>query len=283
VKDRVYPPVILSFRGIFAALGLRFTVEGGHHVPRTGPAILASNHVGYLDFTFVGWGARESGRLVRFMAKESVFRHRISGPLMRGMHHIAVDRAAGSQSFRDAMAMLKDGEVVGIFPEATISRSFMLKEFKPGAVRMAQAAGVPLVPTVVWGSQRIYTKGRPKDFRRTHKAITIAFGEPMTPGKRDDPDAVAAEYRKRMEALLDHVQRSYPDSPSGPEDRWWLPAALGGTAPTPEEAAAMELAEAAAKAEKAEKAGGSLTEKPAAGPTAGPTAAPGTGPSTGAE
>jgi len=244
VKDRVYPAVIQGFRGIYAALGLRFSIEGAHHIPRTGGAILASNHVGYLDFTFVGWGARPSGRLVRFMAKESVFRHRVSGPLMRGMHHIPVDRNAGSQAFRDGMAMLKAGEVVGIFPEATISRSFMLKDFKPGATRMAQATGVPVIPTVVWGSQRIYTKGRPKDFFGRGKAITIAYGDPLLPGKRDNPDEVAAQLRERMAELLERVQKSYPDSPSGPEDSWWLPASMGGTAPTPEEAAAMDAAEA---------------------------------------
>jgi 1-acyl-sn-glycerol-3-phosphate acyltransferase len=244
VKDRVYPSVIFGFRVVFRAMGLRITIEGPENVPVEGGAILASNHVGYLDFTFVGWGVRSRHRLVRFMAKESVFRHWASGPLMRGMHHIPVDRAAGSQAFREGMAMLRAGEVVGIFPEATISRSFMLKDFKPGAVRMAQAAGVPLIPTVIWGSQRIYTKGRPTDFRGRGKAITIAYGEPLTPGKRDDPDEVAAELRRRMAELLDRAQRGYPDVQSGPDDRWWLPAALGGTAPSPEEAAAMDAADA---------------------------------------
>jgi 1-acyl-sn-glycerol-3-phosphate acyltransferase len=244
VKDRVYPAVILGFRLAFRALGLRISVEGVEHVPAQGGAVLAANHVSYLDFTFVGWGARPRRRLVRFMAKEAVFRHRISGPLMRGMHHIPVDRAAGSQAFRDALAMLKAGEVVGIFPEATISRSFVLKDFKPGAVRLTQAAGVPLVPTVVWGGQRLYTKGRRPDVRRRGKAITIAFGEPLVPGRRDDPAEVEAELRRRMGALLEQAQKSYPDTPSGPDDRWWLPAALGGTAPTPEEAAAMDAADA---------------------------------------
>jgi 1-acyl-sn-glycerol-3-phosphate acyltransferase len=248
VKDRVYPVVILGFRAVFGALALRITVEGAENVPAEGGAVLASNHVGYLDFTFVGWGVLPRRRLVRFMAKESVFRHRISGPLMRGMHHIAVDRAAGSQAFRDAMAMLKAGELVGIFPEATISRSFVLKDFRPGAVRMAQAAGVPLIPAVVWGSQRIYTKGRRPDVRGRGKAITIAYGEPLVPGRRDDPAAVEAELRRRMSALLERAQQAYPDVPSGPEDRWWLPSALGGTAPTPEEAAALDAADAARSA-----------------------------------
>jgi 1-acyl-sn-glycerol-3-phosphate acyltransferase len=244
VRDIVYPPVILVARGVFGAMGLRFDVHGADHVPRQGGAVLASNHVSYLDFAFIGFGTREVGRLVRFMAKESVFRHPVSGPLMRGMHHIPVDRAAGSASFREALAALKAGELVGVFPEATISRSFELKDFKPGAVRMAQAAGVPLIPTITWGGQRIYTKARPRDFRGRGKAVTVAFGEPLTPGKRDDGDVVALELRSRMDALLHQVRRAFPQQPTGDDDRWWLPASMGGTAPTPEEAAALDAAEA---------------------------------------
>jgi 1-acyl-sn-glycerol-3-phosphate acyltransferase len=245
VRDLVYPPVVLLGRGLFAALGLRFTIDGAHDVPRQGGAVIASNHVSYLDFTFVGYGTREVGRVVRFMAKESVFRHPVAGPLMRGMHHIPVDRAAGSTAFREAMAMLKAGELVGVFPEATISRSFELKEFKAGAARMAQAAGVPIVPTIVWGGQRIYTKGRRPQLRPRGKAITVAFGEPLTPARRDNGEAVTAELAARMRALLTQVQATYPQRPAGDDDRWWLPAAMGGTAPTPREAAALDEADAA--------------------------------------
>jgi 1-acyl-sn-glycerol-3-phosphate acyltransferase len=244
VRDIVYPPVILAARGFFAGLGLRFAILGAQNVPRVGGAVLASNHVSYLDFAFIGYGTREVGRLVRFMAKESVFRHPVSGPLMRGMHHIPVDRSAGSAAFREAMAALKAGELVGVFPEATISRSFELKEFKPGAVRMAQAAGVPVIPTITWGGQRIYTKGRPRELRGRGKVITVAFGEPLVPARRDNGDAVAAELRARMNVLLDQVRQSYPQQPAGDDDRWWLPASMGGTAPTPEEARELDAADA---------------------------------------
>jgi 1-acyl-sn-glycerol-3-phosphate acyltransferase len=245
VRDLVYPPVILLARGLFAGLGLRFTIEGAHHVPPEGGAVIASNHVSYLDFAFVGYGTREVGRVVRFMAKDSVFRHPVAGPLMRGMHHIPVDRSAGSGAFRQAISMLKAGELVGVFPEATISRSFELKEFKAGAARMAQAAGVPLVPTIVWGGQRIYTKGRKPQVRKRGIPITVAFAEPLTPGRRENGDAVTAELAARMRALLEHVQRDYRQRPAGDDDRWWLPTAMGGTAPTPLEAAALDAAEAA--------------------------------------
>ncbi len=247
MRDLVYPPVILAARGVFAALGLKFRIEGAHNVPREGGAVVASNHVSYLDFTFVGYGTREAGRLVRFMAKDAVFKHRVSGPLMRGMHHIPVDREAGSAAFREALAALKSGELVGVFPEATISRSFELKEFKAGAARMAQAAGVPIVPTIVWGGQRIYTKGRPRDFTHRGKALTVAFGPPLTPAKRDNGDEVTAELRRRMSTLLDQVRSEYPDRPAGDDDRWWLPASMGGTAPTLAEATALDEAEAAAR------------------------------------
>jgi 1-acyl-sn-glycerol-3-phosphate acyltransferase len=241
VTDLLYPPVITFARGLFAAMGLRFTIEGGEHVPRSGGAVVASNHVSYLDFAFLGYGALPARRYIRFMAKDVVFRHPVSGPLMRGMHHIPVDRQAGSSAFKAAVDALKGGEVVGVFPEATISRSFLLKDFKPGAVRLAAAAGVPLIPSVVWGGQRIFTKGRAKDFTGRGKAITVAFGPPLSvaPGG-SAVQAASSELVATMAAMLDRVQHSYPQSPSGPDDLWWLPASLGGTAPTPEEAAAMD-------------------------------------------
>jgi 1-acyl-sn-glycerol-3-phosphate acyltransferase len=240
MSEIVYPPVIAAAKVLFRALDIRFRVDGAAHIPTSGGAVLASNHVGYLDFIFCGWGAHQSGRLVRFMAKKSVFDHRISGPLMRGMHHIPVDRDAGLASYRQALAALKDGEVVGVFPEATISRSFTIKDMKTGAARMAAAASVPIIPMALWGSQRLWTKGRPRTLTRRHVPISIAIGEPLEPTARDKGEVVMAELRRRMASLLDTVQREYPDKPAGPDDRWWLPAHLGGTAPTPEEAAAVD-------------------------------------------
>jgi 1-acyl-sn-glycerol-3-phosphate acyltransferase len=249
VAEVVYPPVIMLARGVFAALGLKFTIEGSEHIPTEGGAVLASNHIGYLDFTFCGLAAYPRKRLVRFMAKESVFRHKVSGPLMRGMHHIPVDRAAGAAAFDAAVTALKDGEIVGVFPEATISRSFLVKDLKTGAARMAQAAGVPIIPMALWGSQRVYTKGRRPD-RRRGVAITMAVGEPVHPSPAADPLEATAEMGRRISTLLDHLQKTYPQQPAGESDRWWIPATQGGTAPTTAEAAAMDEAERKAREEK---------------------------------
>jgi len=240
MAELVYPPVIAAARTMFRLLDNRIRIEGAEHIPASGGAVIACNHVSYLDFIFCGLGARPAKRLTRFMAKKEIFDNRIAGPLMRGMHHISVDRDAGLASYREALEKLKAGEVVGVFPEATISRSFTVKEIKSGAVRMAAATGVPVVPMALWGTQRLWTKGRPKDLTRRHVPISILVGEPMHPAKGDDGDVLTKELRARMTALVDRVQAEYPDQPSSDEERWWLPAHLGGTAPTPEEAAELD-------------------------------------------
>ncbi|SCF08266.1 lysophospholipid acyltransferase family protein [Micromonospora mirobrigensis] len=240
MPELVYPPVITAAKTMFRVLDLRLTVEGSHHVPRTGGAVMASNHVSYLDFIFCGYGAHESRRLVRFMAKHEVFAHKVSGPLMRGMKHIPVNRAAGAGSYNAAVDALRRGEVVGVFPEATISRSLTVKELKSGTTRMAQQAGVPVLPVALWGTQRLWTKGRPKTLTRRHTPITILIGEPMDPAAYPDANAMTVDLKSRLTALVDRAQREYPDQPAGPDDSWWLPAHLGGTAPTLEQAVELD-------------------------------------------
>ena len=154
---------------------------------------------------------------------------------MRGMRHIAVDRGAGAASYAEAVRYLRDGELVGVFPEATISRSFELKEFKSGTVRMAAEAGVPIVPVILWGTQRLLTKDHPRDLSRG-KTIAITVGEPVTATTGDDPREATERLRTAMAAMLDRTITAYPAAEQ-PPGSWWLPASYGGSAPTPERAA----------------------------------------------
>jgi 1-acyl-sn-glycerol-3-phosphate acyltransferase len=237
--ELVYPPVIGLAKTMFRVLDMKIEIDGAEHIPATGGAVLASNHVSYLDFIFCGLGAQPAKRLVRFMAKKSVFDHKISGPLMRGMRHIPVDREAGAASFREAASALKNGEVVGVFPEATISESFTVKEMKSGAVRLARTAKVPLIPMVVWGPHRLWTKGRPKELTKRHVPVIIKIGEAIEMPKGISPEIVTATLKARLSSLLDAAQQAYPEKPTGPDDLWWLPAHMGGTAPLPEPATAV--------------------------------------------
>lgn len=243
MRDRVYPPVIWLARLLFRLLGLRWRIVGAEHIPRDGGAVLVSNHVSYLDFMICGYAAQPANRLVRFMAKDAVFKNRYAGPLMRGMHHIPVDRAAGAQAFNHAVRALRAGEVVGVFPEATISRSFLLKTFKLGAARMAIEAAVPLVPMVTWGGHRILTKDGHRSLRR-RRSVMVTVGEPIQPGPGEKAGALTLRLHARMTELLGDTLQRYPDGPDRPGDLWWLPAELGGRAPTPTQAAARDAEDA---------------------------------------
>jgi 1-acyl-sn-glycerol-3-phosphate acyltransferase len=236
--EPVYTPVIWIARALFAAQGLKFTITGAQNIPTSGGAVLMSNHLSYFDFAYAGLAAQPSKRLVRFMAKNDVFAHKVSGPLMRGMHHIPVDRNAGAASFREAVNALKAGEIVGVFPEATISRSFELKSFKSGAVRMAQAASVPVLPMIIWGSQRVWTKGHPKRLGRTNVPITLSVGKPIMARPEDNADDINLALRAAMTDLLHAAQDGYPAVP--PDELKYLPARLGGSAPTLEQASVMD-------------------------------------------
>ena len=252
--EPVYEAVVGFARGVFAMQGLRFTIVGEENVPRDGGAVMVINHTGYMDFTYAGLAAQKSGRLVRFMAKESVFRHPVSGPLMRAMHHIPVNREAGSSSYAAAVADLRRGEIVGVFPEATISRSFELKDFKTGAARMAAEAHVPIIPVVIWGSQRVWTKGHPKRLGRTNVPIFISVGEPIPVAPDSDPEVVTAGYKEVMAHMLDLARAAY--EPLRGADLKYLPARLGGTAPTLAEANRLdELEQAERRAKRGDQSG----------------------------
>jgi 1-acyl-sn-glycerol-3-phosphate acyltransferase len=248
--EPVYGTVINLARCVWRLQGLKFTVTGVENLPVTGGAVIAINHTGYFDFTFAGLPAFQQGRgrKVRFMAKREVFDSKVSGPIMRSLRHIPVDRDSGASSFAEACQRLKEGELVGVYPEATISRSFEIKEFKSGAARMAIAADVPIVPHIVWGAQRVWTKGHPKNMWRPKVPISVAVGEPIMPTL---PAAELTDLlHTRMQHLLQQVQTAYGHHPAG---EFWVPHRMGGGAPTLAEANCMDAEEAAEKAARREK------------------------------
>lgn len=230
MADLVYPPVITVAKLFWRYLGLKITVTGVENIPKAGGAIIAINHVGYLDFALAGTALLPAKRYVRFMAKKEIFDNKIAGPLMRGMHHINVDRSSGSASFVAALRALRAGEFVGIFPEGTISRSFEIKEMKTGVVRLAMGAGVPIIPVIIWGSQRIWTKGIPRNLKRRRVPISITIGAPIYFTKDEDVAIAEVALRSTMISMLHEVQEKYPDGHTG---QWWAPLRLGGTAPAP--------------------------------------------------
>jgi 1-acyl-sn-glycerol-3-phosphate acyltransferase len=233
------------FEAGFAAFGIDLRSIGHENIPAEGPAVLAINHVGYLDFALAALAPPRPRREVRYLARRDFFEKPITGRLLYSIRQIPVDvHGDPRQAAEVAQAALEAGDIVGIHPEGTISPSFVPRRGKSGAVRLADSAQAPIVPVGIWGSQRLLTKGRPARPSRG-VVVLVRYGEPFRPSGRTGM-ARTKELMTRIDALVQRNQLEYPQRPV-PGDDWWLPAHLGGSAPTPEEA---ELALAAQEEER---------------------------------
>lgn len=239
-RDPIYPAAIGAGRAMFAALRVRPQIRGAENIPDTGGAVIAMTHFGYLEFALVEWATwKHNRRRIRFMAKQSVFAKPVVGWFMRSMEHIPVNMKAGADAFAAAADALRAGQLIGVFPEAGVSASFTIRDFKTGAVRLASQGGVPIIPVAVWGGQRLMTKNRKITLReRLGIPVHFSFGAPITIAEDEDAAAATARLKSTMEKLLGDLQADYPDDGAG---QWWQPHALGGSAPTPEEAAAADV------------------------------------------
>jgi 1-acyl-sn-glycerol-3-phosphate acyltransferase len=248
VVGRLYSVGSRAFELAFRAWAVDLRVTGVEHLPNTGPAVIASNHISYLDFAFVMLAPPRPRREIRFLARKEFFDKPVIGALLRAWGQIPVDVHGDPLSAADAARVaLEQGELVGLHPEGTISPSFTLLRAKSGAVRLAESAGAPIVPTAIWGSQRLLTKWR--RFRPPrHVTVMVAYGEPFVPDGRTAA-LRSRQLMDRIAALLAELQAAYPHRPD-PGNDWWLPAELGGSAPTPEEAAARLARQAERRRER---------------------------------
>lgn len=213
----------------------RVTTEGLHHVPRAGGAVVVWNHTGHVDFVTVAFEVfRRLHRQIRFLAKRELWASRWTRLIVVVVGAVPVDRGAGSgraRSFSAAVAGLRAGDLVGVAPEGTISETFELLPFRSGAARMAQDAQVPVVPCVSWGSHRLSTSGYGFSPRRSYRIpVVVRFGEPIHVAPGEDVHLATARIRAATKGLLHEVQEGYPGGT--PAGAWWVPARLGGGAPT---------------------------------------------------
>ena len=226
------------------ATGTRITFHGLENIPRTGGAVMAINHTSYIDFLPAALAATQRKRRMRFMIKAEMQQVKVVNFLITHSKTIPVDRSAGKDAYAVAVQRLREGELVGVYPEATISRAFELKDFKSGAPRMAVEAQVPLIPLIVWGAQRIWTKDHPKSLGRNKFPVTVEVGAAIPPtGTVAELDTAM---RDAMTRILHRVQQDYPH----PEGQYWVPRRLGGGAPTLEQARTLDEAELAERARK---------------------------------
>jgi 1-acyl-sn-glycerol-3-phosphate acyltransferase len=175
------------------------TWQGSENIPQSGPAIVISNHLSYADVLFFAQFLFKNGRAPRFIGKRSVFNVPVIGRILLAAGQIPVDRESthAGKALDHAVAALRAGHLIGIYPEGTLTRDENLWPMvaKTGAARLAIITQLPIIPVAAWGNAAVlppYNK-IPRIWRRSK--IILRAGAPidMSPwyGKQDDPVALA--------------------------------------------------------------------------------------------
>jgi 1-acyl-sn-glycerol-3-phosphate acyltransferase len=197
----------------------RLRYEGLEHIPSDGPAIVACNHISYLDPLTNAAAICKAGRRPRFMAKSDLFRIPVVGTVLRGVRQIPVDRGGDpSTSLRAAERAIGEGEVVVIYPEGTVTKrpDHLPMRGRSGAVRLSVATGVPITPLASWGSQAVWQKsgrgslrpGRPV-WMRVGPAIDLAERRPDA-GNVEALRAMTDEVMSVLTTMVEELRAAYP-------------------------------------------------------------------------
>jgi len=193
------------------------TWQGTENIPKSGPAIIISNHMSYADVLFFAQFLFKNGRAPRFIGKRSVFNVPIIGRILLAAGQIPVDRESthASKALDHAVAALKAGHLIGIYPEGTLTRDEKLWPMvaKTGAARLAIITQLPIVPVAAWGIADVlqpYSK-MPRIWKRSKITLRAGKAIDMSPwyGKQDDPAALAeatAHIMGELTSMLEDIR-----------------------------------------------------------------------------
>jgi 1-acyl-sn-glycerol-3-phosphate acyltransferase len=199
---------VILFRPVLHTL-IRNKWAGQENIPKTGPVIIAPNHMSYVD-----WGTDAvffygAGRYPTFMIKASAFKVRFIGKLLYGCGQIPVNRGAkdAAQALRQAEEALKDGAAVIIYPEGTATRDPGLWPMvaKTGVARLALATGAPVIPVARWGTQAILPYGSKKPKFWPRKTVRTVAGKPVDLSQWAGQQTSARALRAATDAIMADV------------------------------------------------------------------------------
>lgn len=189
----------------FLGTWFRWHIEGLENIPSQGPAIIAFNHIAYLDPLVAAYVIDKSGRRPRFLAKSDLFDDKRIAWILKGAGQIEVRRGTrqAPMALDRAFDALGRDQVIVIFPEGTITDDPDLAPMgaKSGAARLALGAGVPVIPAALWGSANVWGKGYSKNWRPAQQ-MCARIGTPIElAGDPSSPEAWREGGRRIMEEI----------------------------------------------------------------------------------
>jgi 1-acyl-sn-glycerol-3-phosphate acyltransferase len=212
----VVPPVIRFW--------VRLDCEGLLHVPQQGPVIIAANHLSYFDPLCLGTFVDAAGRQARFLTKSELFERPLLGWVLRAAGQIPVHRESqdASRALVDAVAAMREGAAVVIYPEGTTTKNPDYSPMRPksGVARLAALTGAPVVPVGIWGAQLLFARGHIGPFRRGIRVVLRA-GPPLHLGLT--PDASLEELNVARDRVMEAIVKLEDEAKEGwsPPD-WYL-------------------------------------------------------------
>ena len=204
------------------ALWFNWRFEGMEHVPRSGPLLVACNHISYFDPLAHGYALVRAGRRPRFLAKSELYKDPLLRLVLEGARQIPVERGSGSTAPLDAAKQaLRKGEAVLIYPEATITRNpdFSPMQGKAGVARLALDAEVPVLPIAVWGSQHVWPRGGARSLK-FGRPIWLKAGPPLDFSEYEETQRESETLRRVTDIVMDELTRLVNDLRSRYPKRW---------------------------------------------------------------
>jgi 1-acyl-sn-glycerol-3-phosphate acyltransferase len=188
------------------AAWFRWHIEGLENIPKKGAAILAFNHIAYLDPFASAYVVDKAGRRPRYLAKSELFNDRRIAWILKGAKQIEVRRGTreAPMALDHAFESLANGEIVVVFPEGTITTDPDLNALPPksGTARLALGSGAPVIPCALWGTQNVWPKNYAKHWWPPRQEILARVGTPMDiSGNPDSPEGWKAVSQAVMDAI----------------------------------------------------------------------------------
>jgi 1-acyl-sn-glycerol-3-phosphate acyltransferase len=181
----------------------------GEKIPATGGCVIAMNHISHIDPFTLGWLTYEHGRLIRYLAKDSLFDLPVVGRIVRDARMIPVSRAStdAAKAFEAAVQALREGDCVGVYPEGTITKdpAGWPMRGKTGAARMALETGAPVVPVGQWGAQEILAPYTLRPHVVPRRTARYKVGDPVDLSKFEGRQLTAEVLHAATDTIMDAI------------------------------------------------------------------------------